>query len=105
MKLAEGVTSKLWLWGKYSLEKWINTFVQKIYDSTKKAQHHWWGRPLRLSDTFFRIAGGSGPQMYWALMDGFIPNSRNRVGGGRHEVGGGRHIETLFFGNIRWKNG
>ena len=32
MKLAEGVTSKLWLWGKYSLEKWINTFVQKIYE-------------------------------------------------------------------------
>ena len=31
-KLAEGVTSKLWLWGKYSLEKWINTFVQKIYE-------------------------------------------------------------------------
>ena len=32
MKLAEGVTSKLWLWGKYLLEKWINTFVQKIYE-------------------------------------------------------------------------
>ena len=29
-------------------------------------------------------------------MGGFIPNSRNRVGGGRHEVGGGRHIKTLF---------
>ena len=66
----------------------------------KKAQHHWWGRPLRLSDTFFRIAGGSGPQMYWALMDGFIPDSRNRVGGGRHEIGGGRHIKTLFFEKI-----
>ena len=34
--------------------------------------------------------------MYWAHMGGFIPNSRNRVGGGRHEVGGGRHIKTLF---------
>ena len=32
MKLPEGVTSKLLLWGKYSLEKWINTFVQKIYE-------------------------------------------------------------------------
>ena len=32
MKLPEGVTSKLLLWGKYSLEKLINTFVQKIYE-------------------------------------------------------------------------
>ena len=48
MKLAEGVTSKLCL-KIYSLEKWINTFVQKIYE---KAQHHWWGRPLRLFNTF-----------------------------------------------------
>ena len=31
MKLAEGVTSKLCL-KIYSLEKWINTFVQKIYE-------------------------------------------------------------------------
>ena len=66
----------------------------------KKAQHHWWGRPLRLSDTFFRIARGSGQQKYWAHMGGFIPNSRNRVGGGRHEVGGGRHIKTLALGEI-----
>ena len=33
-------------------------------------------------------------------MGGFIPNSRNRVGGGHHEVGGGRHIETLALGEI-----
>ena len=38
--------------------------------------------------------------MYWAHIGGFIPNSRNRVGGGRHEVGGGRHIETLALGEI-----
>ena len=30
-------------------------------------------------------------------MGGLIPDSRNRVGGGRHEVGGGRHIRTLFL--------
>ena len=33
-------------------------------------------------------------------MGGLIPDSRNRVGGGRHEVGGGRHIETLALGEI-----
>ena len=32
MKLAEGVTSKLWFFEKYSLGTWINTFVQKIYE-------------------------------------------------------------------------
>ena len=37
-------------------------------------------------------------------MGGLIPDSRNRVGGGRHEVGGGRHIKTLALGkNIRWR--
>ena len=33
-------------------------------------------------------------------MGRFIPNSRNRVGGGRHEVGGGRHIKTLALGEM-----
>ena len=47
---------------------------------------------------FLRIPGGSGPQVYWAHMGGFIPNSRNRVGGGHHEVGGGCHIKTLALG-------
>ena len=32
MKLAEGVTSKLWLLKEYSLQKWIHTFVHKIYE-------------------------------------------------------------------------
>ena len=31
-------------------------------------------------------------------MGGLIPDSRNRVGGGRHEVGGGCHIKTLALG-------
>ena len=54
MKLAEGVTSKLWLWGKYSLEKWINTFVQKIYEK------------------------GATPLVCWVHMGGFMPHSQNR---------------------------
>ena len=32
MKLAEGVTSKLCFLKKYSLQKWIHTFVHKIYE-------------------------------------------------------------------------
>ena len=33
MKLAEGVTSKLWLcFEKIFVGEWINTFVQKIYE-------------------------------------------------------------------------
>ena len=32
MKLAEGVTSKLWLWRKIFVGKMDNTFVQKIYE-------------------------------------------------------------------------
>ena len=32
MKLAEGVTSKLWLWGKIFVGNMINTFLQKIYE-------------------------------------------------------------------------
>ena len=94
MKLAEGVTSKLWLWGKYLLEKWINTFVQKIYE---KGATPLVGSATETACHFLKIAGGSGPQVYSAHMDGFIPDSRNRVGGGRHEVGGGCHIKTLFF--------
>ena len=97
MKLAEGVTSKLWLWGKYLLEKWINTFVQKIYE---KGATPLVGSATETACHFLKIAGGSGPQVYSAHIDGFIPDSRNRVGGGRHEVGGGRHIKTLALGKI-----
>ena len=92
MKLAEGVTSKLWLWGKYLLEKWINTFVQKIYE---KGATPLVGSATETACHFLKIAGGSGPQVYSAHIDGFIPDSRNRVGGGR-----GRHIKTLFFKRI-----
>ena len=76
---------------------WINTFVLKIYE---KGATPLVGLATATVWHFLRIPGGSGPQVYWAHMGGFIPNSRNRVGGGRHEVGGGRHIKTLALGKI-----
>ena len=66
MKLAEGVTSKLWLcFEKIFVGEWINTFVQKIYE---KGATPLVGPATETVCLFLRIAGGSGPQMYWAHM-------------------------------------
>ena len=47
------------------MEKWINTFVQKIYE---KGATPLVGPATETVWHFLRIAGGSGPQVYWAHM-------------------------------------
>ena len=75
MKLAEGVTSKLWLWGKIFVGK-IDKRIRA--EDLRKRRNTIGGAGHCDGVTLFRIPRGSASQVCWVHVGGFTSHSQNR---------------------------